>query len=98
MWNRNGMAKTVNIGYYFVALIDIVGQRDRLKQLVKLPNNDVEKENVARILLETSEYVKDLRGPFSTLFEAATKPTGLLDHLKPEQRAWVSSRNWDMAI
>ena len=92
MWDRNGMAKMVNIGYYFVAFIDIVGQRDRLKQLVKLPNNDVEKENVARILLDTSEYVKTLRGQFNTLFEAAAKPTGLLDRLKPEQRAWVEQR------
>jgi len=86
------MAKTVNIGYYFVAFIDIVGQRDRLKQWVKLPSSDDEKENVARILLDTSEYVKDLRGQFNTLFEAAAKPTGLLDHLKPEQRAWVEQR------
>lgn len=86
------MAKTVNIGYYFVAFIDIVGQRDRLKQWVKLPSNDVEKKNVARILLDTSEYVKDLRGQFNTLFEAAAKPTGLLDRLKPEQRAWLEQR------
>ncbi len=86
------MAKTVNIGYYFVAFIDIVGQRERLKQWVNLPSNDDEKENVARILLDTSEYVKDFRGQFDTLFEAAAKPTGLLDHLKPEQRAWVEQR------
>jgi hypothetical protein len=86
------MANTVNTGYYFVAFIDIVGQRDRLKQWVKLPRNDVEKANVARILLDTSEYVKDLRGQFDTLFEAAARPTGLLDHLTPEQRAWVEQR------
>ncbi len=86
------MAKTVNIGYYFVAFIDIVGQRDKLNQLVSLPSTDAEKQNMARILLETSEYVKDLRGQFDALFNAAAKPTGLLDHLKPEQRAWVEKR------
>ena len=86
------MAKTVNIGYYFVAFIDIVGQGDKLKRLVSMPSNDAEKQNIARILLETSEYVKDLRGQFDALFEATTKPTGLLDHLKPEQRAWVEQR------
>ncbi len=86
------MAKTINIGYYFVAFIDIVGQRDKLKQLVSLPSNAAENQDVARILLESSEYVKDLRGQFDTLFEAAAKPTGLLDRLKPEQRAWVEQR------
>lgn len=86
------MAKTVNLGYYFVAFIDIVGQRDKLKKLVSLPSNDVEKQEMARILLETSEYVKDLRRQFDSLFNAAAKPTGLLDHLKPEQRTWVEKR------
>ena len=86
------MARTVNIGYYFVAFIDIVGQRDRLKHWVKLPSNEDEKENLTRILLDTSEYVKDLRGQFDKLFEAAARPTGLLDHLKPEQRAWAEQR------
>ena len=92
MLDRSGVANTVNIGYYFVAFIDVVGQRDRLRQWVKLPSNDVDKENVARILLDTSEYIKDFREQFNTLFEAATKPTGLLDHLKPEQLAWVERR------
>jgi len=86
------MAKTINIGYYFVAFIDIVDQRDKLKQLVSLPSSAAENQDIARILLETSEYVKDLRGQFDTLFEAAARPTGLLDHLKPEQRAWVEQR------
>jgi hypothetical protein len=44
------MAKTVNIGYYFVVSIDIVGQRDRLKQWVKLPGNDEEKEDTVAFL------------------------------------------------
>jgi hypothetical protein len=86
------MAKTINIGNYFVAYIDIVGQREKLKQLVSLPSNDIEKQNLAKILLDTSEYVKDLREQFENLFNAAVKPTGLLEHLKPEQRAWVEKR------
>ena len=86
------MAKTIDVGYYFVAFIDIVGQRDRLKQWVKLPSNEGEKENVARILRDTSEYVKDLRVKFDEYFEAVAKRTGLLDHLTPEQRAWAEQR------
>jgi len=86
------MAKTVNIGYYFVAFIDIVGQRDKLNQLVSLPSSDVEKQDIAPILQETSEYVKNLRGQFAALFEEVAKPTGRFNHLSPNQRARVEQR------
>ena len=86
------MVKTINVGYYFVAFIDIVGQRDRLKQWVKLPSNEGENENVAQILRDTSEYVRELRVKFDEYFEAVAKPTGLLAHLTPEQRAWAEQR------
>jgi len=86
------MAKTISTGYYFVAFIDIVGQRDKLKQWISLPSNKAENQDVARILLETSEYVKDLRGQFNIYFEVAAKPTDLLERLTPEQRKWVEQR------
>ena len=86
------MAKTISTGYYFVAFIDIVGQRDKLKQWISLPSNKAENQDVARILLETSEYVKDLREQFNIYFEVAAKPTDLLERLTPEQRKWVEQR------
>lgn len=86
------MGKTINVGYYFVAFIDIVGQRDRLKQWVKLPSNEGENENVARILRDTSEYVRELRVKFDEYFEAIAASTSLLDHLTPGQRAWAEQR------
>ena len=92
MLDRSGMAKTIDVGYYFVAFIDIVGQRDRLKQWIKLPGNDDERENVVRILRDTSEYVKELRVKFDEYFDAVAKSTPLLDNLKPEQRAWAEQR------
>jgi hypothetical protein len=85
-------AKKVNVGYYFLAFIDIVGQRNKLKQWVKLPGNDDEREDIVRILLDTSEYVRSLRLQFDTYFESITESTGLLDHLKPNQRAWAEQR------
>ena len=60
------MVKTIDIGYYFVAFIDMVGQRDRLKQWTKLTSNNDEREGVKRILLGTSEYVRELRAKFNT--------------------------------
>jgi len=92
MLDGNEVAKMANIGYYFIAFIDIVGQRDKLKQLVSLPSSNVEKQDIECILRETSKYVKGLRGYFDGFFKAATRSTGLLNHLSPEQLAWVKQR------
>lgn len=86
---------TAFLGYYFVAFIDIVGQRDKLERLVSLPRNDAEVQNVRSLLSDTSEYVKDLRRQFDSFFAAASRPTGLLDSLTPEQRAWAERRKQD---
>lgn len=86
------MAETINIGYYFVAIIDIVGQRDKLEQLISLPRSAAEIKHTKRLLQETSQYVKELRKQFNSFFFAKRKPTGLLDHLSPEQRKFLEQR------
>ncbi len=86
------MAETINIGYYFVAIIDIVGQRGILEQLDSLPRSDAENKRIAGLLEETSQYVKELRKQFNDYFMITKKPTGLLDHLPPEQRAFLEQR------
>ena len=86
------MPKTINIGYYFVAFLDIVGQRDKLNQLISLPKNDAEKQRIVEVLIETSEYVKQLRAQFYDYFKATKKSTGLLVHLTPEKRKCVEQR------
>ncbi len=86
------MSKTINIGYYFVAFLDILGQRDKLNQLISLPQTEEEKQHIAEVIGETSEYVKQLRTQFDDYFGAAAQSTGLLDRLTPEQRRWVEQR------
>ena len=86
------MVETISIGYYFVAIIDIVGQRDKLEQLVSLPRSAAEIKHTKRLLEETSQYVKELRKQFNTFLFATRKPTGLLDHLSPEQRKFLEQR------
>lgn len=93
MSHEIGISKIIPVGYYFVAFIDVVGQRDKLKQWTGLPKNSSENENIARTLLETSEYIKALRKQFNDYFEAASKPTGLLDQLNTQQRMWAELRN-----
>ncbi|MHA1813410.1 MAG: hypothetical protein ACTSYX_08245 [Candidatus Thorarchaeota archaeon] len=86
------MTKTVKLGYYFVALIDVVGQRDLLRQITALPRDKASHDCVAETLANTSEYVRSLRQQFNDLFEAASRPTGLLDDLETEDRAWAERR------
>lgn len=85
-------SKTVNVGYYFVAFIDIVGQRDKLKNWTSLPKNEVQAKQLGTDLVQTSEYVRELRRQFDEMYTGAKQPTGLLDHLDDEKRAWVEQR------
>ncbi len=86
------MAETINVGYYFMAFIDIVGQRDKLKGWTSLPKNEAQRKQLAADLTETSEYVKELRQQFDEMYAVAHEPTGLLDHLDADKRAWVEQR------
>jgi hypothetical protein len=86
------MAENINIGHYFVAFIDIVGQRDKLNQLISLPRTEKEKQHIAEVIVEISEYVKQLRAQFNDFFNSAKQSTGLLDRLTPEQRKWAEQR------
>jgi len=84
--------KSIYVGYYFVAFIDIVGQREKLKAWTSLPKNVAEVQQLKSDLEATSEYVKALRRQFDDMYAKAAKSTGLLDHLDAEKRAWVEGR------
>lgn len=86
------MAETIHIDYYFIAIIDIVGQRDKLEQLVSLPRSEAERKQWIAILEETAQYVKELRKQFYDFFSSIRKSTGKLDSLPPEQRAFIEQR------
>lgn len=87
------MSEIIKLRYYLVAFIDIVGQRKKLNQLKKFPTSDAEINNVVDILVDTSEYVKQLRTQFDDYFSTKPKPTGLLDRLPPNKQEWLEKRN-----
>ena len=68
--------KTVHLGYYFLAFIDVVGQREKLKQLTALPKNETERQEIAKTLVETSEYIKELRKQFASFFNQFSQSMG----------------------
>lgn len=86
------MTENIEIRYYLVAFIDIVGQREKLNQLKEFPTNNDEINRVVDILIDTSEYVKQLRKQFNDYFNRKPKPSGLLNNLPPNQREWLEKR------
>ena len=84
--------ETVNIGYYFVAIIDIVGQRGKLKEWTRLPRNEAEMEKLVSDLVETAGFVSELRRQFDDMYATATQSTGRLDKLDAAQRSWIERR------
>lgn len=63
-----------------------------MNQLKKFPTNNDEINDVVDILINTSEYVKQLRDQFSDYFNGISKPTGLLNNIPPDQREWLEKR------
>jgi hypothetical protein len=66
--------------HYFVAFLDVLGQRDELRSL-KWPRTDEERVATARTLERTAGFVLELRKSFEEFFDEQARPTGLLDGL-----------------
>ena len=86
------MAEEIILGKYLIAFIDVIGQRSKLEQLVKLPQDEKEIKEAEELIFETSEHIKNLRKQFYDYFHASHTNTGLLDKYTPEQKAWFAER------
>lgn len=67
----------MNLSYYFVAFVDLLGQSDALAQIKSLPKTDEEKAATFKAMTETGVVVKNVRNSFSDFFEGSK-------HLAPE--------------
>ncbi len=91
------MNKTEDSGfvaqYYLVIFIDILGQRESLRNIKSLPRENQEKEVFLELLKKTAGKVITLRKTFATFFKDAMDHTPNPDLVPPEHRqAFMSSQ------
>lgn len=80
------MEQNYELEYFFTAFVDVLGQRERLRQLRGLPTTDEEMEKTVAVLRETAGFVLWLRKTFLRFFEACNASTGTFNALAPQQR------------
>ena len=66
-------SRTLRVGYYLVAYLDVLGQSDELRKLQRLPQTEAERIAVLDTLRNTVGAIRNVRGSFETFF-AALKP------------------------
>lgn len=85
---RNQPKKKVDIGYYVVGYLDVLGQQERLRSLRDLPDqsNETQMESFIKDLKGTFGVVKDTRRMFEGYFESFSKKKSDISMLTSEQR------------
>ena len=72
-------ARNLKIGHHLVAFLDVLGQRDRFRDL-RVPKNAEEEAQVKYVLQQTAGFVLDLRAEFHRQFEVFEKGVGMGAH------------------
>jgi hypothetical protein len=62
-----------NIGFYALAFLDLLNQKNVLDKMGNLPNTETEKKEYIELLKETVGTIRDFRQAFNTFFEAMKK-------------------------
>ena len=77
-----------SVDWYLVAFVDVLGQRQLLRDLRKLPGetDQGEKDIFFQILKDTAGTVEKLRELFHTFFEASGRSITDPERLQPEQK------------
>ncbi len=81
----------IMLAYHLALYFDILGQKEKIRELQDLPTDDAKKEEVVRILKETAGVVIGTRNLFKRYFESALKerevPSELPKNLQAEYLA-----------
>jgi hypothetical protein len=78
--------RNLQYGYYLIAFVDVLGQRDWLRRLRALPDNEREACETIRILQNTAGIVVMLRDSFKTCFDKCAQTGGGLRAIAGEQQ------------
>lgn len=84
--SRRKRKRKITTGYYSLAFIDVLSQRDKLSKITAIPDNDEQKENFYEQWRETFGVVDEYRIMFSKFFDTFSnyKPPKI-PRLTPEQ-------------
>ncbi len=66
--DRRMEKRIYKLGHHLVAFLDVLGQRDKFRELKK-PTNELEEGEVKEVLRQTAGFVAELRTVFQTQFE-----------------------------
>ena len=86
------------LGYYLVAYLDVLGQRQALRGLTRLPRTTEEQDATRDILRRTAGVVVTLRDSFLTYFRIFTEPPLLASQVPAEHRSAFESLTRTKAI
>jgi hypothetical protein len=87
----------VEVSWYFVAFIDVLGQGDQLRQLTGLPSRTPD-DPLVETLRRTLGAVCQVRENFEIMFQARASDPKMLARLTPEQRTRFDQLNRESLI
>lgn len=87
------MPRSFQLGYYLIAFIDVLGQRECLRQLRALPHSEQERCETNEILRHTAGFVLMLREYFEECFSRCAQPGSGVATLPRDQQQLAERLN-----
>ncbi|MHB0876582.1 MAG: hypothetical protein ACYC5O_11135 [Anaerolineae bacterium] len=89
----------LTLGYYLVYFSDVLGQRERLRELRRLPTTDAERAEVLRALQDTVGFVTTLRQGYQDWFDAESNVSDIVEALpEPKRTAVLQARVTEVSL
>jgi hypothetical protein len=81
--NKSEGKRQIPFGHYALAFIDVLNQKDKLREISALPKNDEQRERFIYLLQETFGVINEYRSMFSKFFDT---PSTYMPSKNPKQR------------
>ncbi len=78
---------SIRLQYFLVAFLDLLGQREQLRNLVGLPATQDMNDPIIQVLKRSLGAIHGARSLFRNFFEADSEESALMRSLSPDQRA-----------